>query len=1191
MVYEPEDVYAERNRRVSAFLTQFQQQAQAAPQRPGGLKGTVGAILGYINRPLAATSSGLAAGLRGENILTGMKEGIMGRSDITSFEDVLKQQGMAGGWQRKLAGIAGSIPLDPLMWATTPVGAGGSALMRGTRAVLPGAAKAIEATPIVRTLAGAGPVAREAPTAGRFAEQALEQAQQPLRLMERGLRAPTKIPGVGKAWQSALEVLNPKVAAGNAPMKRLSVAISQMTNDSGSVLEGLMAPISAVAAQGQRFGFGDVMRYLGFDRATGKFTLANGERLAPRFALVEANRANLTPAQAQFYDAFRASNDGLFDYAQSIGVKFEAEELPTAAEYFSGLVNSEASWGEARAALRQEPRTRGLAGTLRGRTIETPEQADALGIIYDDPLESARWHFQGMLRGIMDTKLAQYLEPYAKQQNLALIAATREAAQVAGTRVGAAELLRQMVQRVRRGEVPTQRQLGAVGKGFPELKEQLDAAMALGPREKDARATALQSVADAVKEEKGLLQITAKETSARAKEVRLAEKAAVADRQEVERVTALKNMWFKPQDAETLERALGTFEVGGAEKQLRNVLEVTQNLSAAMRTSMAAADVSAPFIQGLGFLARHPAKWLEGFARSFQAIADPNMNVRYLASGKVQRFAQELPGVQLTRGTTEWFAGMGPVEAVARRIPVVGGLAGGAVRQIYGRGSAAFDFLGNFMRVEEGTGLLKLAKETGNTAQLTEFLNKLTGVHAVAGVPETWRMFEGSFLLFAQRYTKSAMAMVLDAATRGDFVGAESRATLANMLVGGLAWYSHIADAVGQEPNFDPTTGKFLTIKVGDDNVGIGSIWVAMARFLGKAVENPGTMNPTSWENVTRDNPITQWWRSRAAPVGSVLWDKLITGEDYIGTPLDEPVQLAKYLGTKFTPFALEAFLLQNQPIGIEALGPQLAGLRTFPQSRAQIADTVAREMFGQPFTELDPVEQAEVERSERVKRVPIPAGRYGEYARAVKPVFGAYEERLGQLAEMVKANQIDKNQFRIEQTEAVKERSIRFEGVPEITRGRPKTPEEQSRQKYLDILYETDPMGDPNYEAADQFLATLPATHVTFIQQKSLANIERLPEESRVLMRELWQARQKVKAYFNLEREALQRYGLWEQYSQASPLEKQQMEQTPRYKAAQRDADRRQMALRLRDKELNQALVEWYGRAPLTLASIKRAM
>jgi hypothetical protein len=130
---------------VSRLANQISRQRQRAnnPQPEG--PGLIQRIFDVVSRPLYASANAVDYTLQGKDALTGAWKGLSGQ-DKTTYDKVLGDMGLSGGWQRSLAGLGLDVALDP----TTYVGAGivkntaeGAARKAATEVALTGADEVI----------------------------------------------------------------------------------------------------------------------------------------------------------------------------------------------------------------------------------------------------------------------------------------------------------------------------------------------------------------------------------------------------------------------------------------------------------------------------------------------------------------------------------------------------------------------------------------------------------------------------------------------------------------------------------------------------------------------------------------------------------------------------------------------------------------------------------------------------------------------------------------------------------------------------------------------------------------------------------------------------------------------------------------------------------------------------------------
>ena len=638
------------------------------------------------------------------------------------------------------------------------------------------------------------------------------------------------------------------------------------------------------------------------------------------------------------------------------------------------------------------------------------------------------------------------------------------------------------------------------------------------------------------------------------------------------------DMYFQPEVAARLNKALSA----QPNPFWKNVNDIGQW----SRMMMTGFDMGGGMIQGLPILFTNPRAWAGAQLQAFKALKDPTEYERFIASEQVQKIAREIPGLIL--GQPE------PLEIIGK---------GGRLER-FGKGAmrhpqAAFDAFGTAARIYMAEGLLPTYKRLGKVDELADFLNKMTGVmsSAAIGVGPTQRAVEAGMIAFAPRYLRASLGLVADALTKGNIEGWQARQALGSMMVGGMAMYLKLAEAAGQEPVMDPTDAKFMTLQMGTDRVGIGSIWTSLGRLLAKSLEDPGSLakvNPREWDA----NPLLRWMRSRTPPVPSMVAD-LVNGKTYIGDELIDGWDYLKYAGGRFMPFAAESRLIQEPRADMATLAPEMLGARVFPQSFADRREQIAQEQYeGRGYNELGGFEQQEV--MEKAKALGIPLR--GEEAQARESAFGTQGTDLGKLAQQVANNEISKNQYREARGDVKLALSTRLEDL-EAGANKGKSPEEiaratekrnaklpqreQDRQRYFEILQGKDELGQPSFEAADAFLTSLPMATQQWIEDTGMARLQNLPPEVAQLEQELRTARNTLKPYWEILDQVLTKRGMKAKWDAMTPKEQEAFKKSKAYNPIESEVGDKRQQMRQRNKAVDDALVEWYGYQPVKRDSV----
>ena len=392
---------------------------------------------------------------------------------------------------------------------------------------------------------------------------------------------------------------------------------------------------------------------------------------------------------------------------------------------------------------------------------------------------------------------------------------------------------------------------------------------------------------------------------------------------------------------------------------------------------------------------------------------------------------------------------------------------------------------------------------------------------------------------------------------------------------------------MGQEPVLDPSDSRFMTVDINGQRIGMGGVWVSLARALGNTVktatspDDRGQLLNLDVLDPENGNPLVRFWRGKAAPGPGLIWD-IAMHEDYQGNPVISVQDVLKQAGTRMLPISLEGFILQEGRSFQSTLTGGLAtasGLRTFPEPRREVLDDVSKDLFqGKPYSDLSPVQRAQVQEDERLKALPVPKGERYETERKVQALQTTYRTELERLAGQVERREITPNQFRIAATEARAMRAAGFGELPQEPKRGPQGETDIAADRYFAMLRQKDEYGRVNFDAAESFLAGLPKHSQDHIKQIERAGLERLGPQAKGLMTELTEARERLRPYWEKREEQLRKRGLWAEWQEATPAERVQLERTPKYKMAERLWDRQRQVLRWRDRQIDADLQRWYG-------------
>lgn len=492
------------------------------------------------------------------------------------------------------------------------------------------------------------------------------------------------------------------------------------------------------------------------------------------------------------------------------------------------------------------------------------------------------------------------------------------------------------------------------------------------------------------------------------------------------------------QDSRVKEFFRGIYLKDGAARELEQrigqdpgwitqIIKGAATTSATLKTIKSSVDFGTPGIHGLLTATYRPDLFKEGVRESFKAVLDEAEVAKFQVVHRdtIDRLTkggydfgsardQHIPG--LTNESDEYLGGKGILGAIgdkayqlADRAETGSGTAdrwsriGNTARNLEGAVNAGlgfterqFNHLRTTMAVLVAEGLEDTwTKSAGGDIQgLSAWLNRLTGNYNPerAGFTKRQIAMERAFGFFAPRFLRSTLAVVADA-FRGGIKGEQARIALTNQFFFIPLYYMGIATALRQEPKLDPRPvseggdgSQFLSVEIAGQNVGLGSTWTAMYRTLGAIYAN-ATSDQDFFDNFDpragRDNPFMNFIMSRNAPTSQLLRD-LLTGQTYLGEPLETPVDYANWAGSQLTPFWVESAFLGDggNATGIDggtilAGAVEVFGARTYPitarERLVDVRDKAAAEMFGQgqgirppKYDDLNRLQKSQVNNSPR---------------------------------------------------------------------------------------------------------------------------------------------------------------------------------------------------------------------------------
>jgi hypothetical protein len=244
-------------------------------------------------------------------------------------------------------------------------------------------------------------------------------------------------------------------------------------------------------------------------------------------------------------------------------------------------------------------------------------------------------------------------------------------------------------------------------------------------------------------------------------------------------------------------------------------------------------------------------------------------------------------------------------------------------------------------------------------------VNKARGIinAAALGMTKTQSAVEGA-LFFAPRYMRAYMGLISDA-MQGGMRGNRARYFLGRGLAGLVSGYCLTGLILGQEPNFDFTSGKAFTYELGGAHVSpfgggyynVFRLTAATSEQIKRGVQHPETAS----EIMDIDhNPIAKKVWGVSSPAMSLLISDLL-GRNYLGEKLNDPAALLKNTLIRGLPFSLQS-LIEEGPV---SAGVTFIGGRAYPVQSWEWADyhreIGAKALFDAKWDDLNVKQQRDV--------------------------------------------------------------------------------------------------------------------------------------------------------------------------------------------------------------------------------------
>ena len=265
-------------------------------------------------------------------------------------------------------------------------------------------------------------------------------------------------------------------------------------------------------------------------------------------------------------------------------------------------------------------------------------------------------------------------------------------------------------------------------------------------------------------------------------------------------------------------------------------------------------------------------------------------------------------------------------------------------------------------------------------AKIGSFLTKATGGidQYAMGLTNSQQSIERAFFFFSPSYQRASLSLI-SATLKGDIEGQLARRSLAGMAMLGTTIYVAQATALGQEPKLDPSRGDFMSLRIGDSDVGIGGFYRGFLSFISRMSDRAFTDENVFEQDQT--HPFVSFARGKVSPTSGLAWD-IFEGSNFIGEPIEaNALGYGKAVGSRLLPFWAENVFVTDPLTGdyewtnpnVTGLAAELIGLRNIPldayDERRRIRDEEAQSFYGKQWNELNNVQREVLKRESEYLR------------------------------------------------------------------------------------------------------------------------------------------------------------------------------------------------------------------------------
>lgn len=574
------------------------------------------------------------------------------------------------------------------------------------------------------------------------------------------------------------------------------------------------------------------------------------------------------------------------------------------------------------------------------------------------------------------------------------------------------------------------------------------------------------------------------------------------------------------------------------------------------RAVLASGDISAVARQGLILGLAHPTKVPRSFGMMVKSLFSEKMALQtddaMRADPLFNEFVQVAKGyiAPIEKGAALSKAEESFASSIAENIPFVR------------RSERAFITYLNELRFASYKSVRNAIVATGGGDKELEMIGKFINLASGRGeLPKSLDKFAPALntLLFSPRLQASTLELPFQIGkmlmSKNPYMRKEAAKALVTFAGGGTALLLLLKNSGVGKVEFDPRSGDFGKIQIGDTRLDIWRGYAQYARFAAQLLTGQKKSAYGNMSKKDRYDTAFRFLQSKSSPAFGLMVD-LLKGENYMGDPMFEGTTgTLKAARERMMPLALQDIIDAMEQNGINGLwtaAPATLGIGvlTYIDEYTKTQNKIAKEAGFESWDEIDPKTQREIwNRSPELQAARIQLDRrvmdtaWGEWRSAGVAIEDNFKNDVELATEQFRQTG-DGYTYREKVRDAftarrgaydAREKDARFEEITDrfktedpaqaiITLGR----EQLAIKVYNDALYSDDmydEFGDYRWDVAEerkkQLKMQLGNEMYNYVEEYQNLKYEDFPEEykelakAKIILKPYWQVRDNLEKMF----------------------------------------------------------------------------